>query len=187
MRVNGGCKGNNPKLGERKSRYIWHACIDCGKEQWVTFSKGKPISLRCKSCAGKGEKNGRWKDGVCKINGYIYVTLSPDDFFLPMATIRRYLRESRVVMARHLGRNLHSREIVHHKNGITVDDRIENLELTTNGSHSRDHNKGYTDGYAKGLIDGRDKQITELRQQVKLLQWQVKQIAETPQQQGEEK
>lgn len=39
----------------------------------------------------------------------------------------------------------------------------------------RTHNsKGYQSGYQKGLIDGHDKQIEELRREIKLLQWQVK-------------
>jgi len=54
------------------------------------------------------------------------------------------------------------------------DNLIDNLELTTNGAHSLAHRKGYKDGYQKGLIDGRLKQIEELRQEVKFLQWQIK-------------
>ena len=40
------------KLGYKDGhRYIWAACIDCGKERWVSLYKGNPKSLRCKSCA----------------------------------------------------------------------------------------------------------------------------------------
>lgn len=48
-----------------------------------------------------------------------------------------------------------------------------NLELTTGGAHLRAHSKGYQDGYQKGLQDGKDKQLEQLRLQVKLLSWRI--------------
>jgi len=178
-----------PQIGEIKSgwslgykcdsRHIWHSCEGCGKERWVPLIRGEPIYKLCRSCAETGIRSGNWKGGRIKNNGYIVVKLSPDDFFLPMAMKGghnkcSYVLEHRLIMAKHLGRCLQRWEWVHHKNGIKTDNRLENLELTTSGSHSIRHSKGYQDGYRQGLQDAHIKQIQELKHEIRLLRWELR-------------
>jgi len=83
------------------------------------------ISRRSKSEGRRGDKNSNWKGGRRKSQGYILI-YAPDHV---NSDKRNYILEHRLVMANHLGRPLESWEIVHHKNGIKDDNRIENLVL----------------------------------------------------------
>ena len=107
-------------------------------------------------------------------NGYIRVYVDDNDFFRPMAMAKGahggWIKEHRLVMARHLGRCLQKWEIVHHKNGDKSDNRIENLELAMPGGHAIAHGKGYKDGYRKGLYDAHEKRIRELEARVTMLE-----------------
>lgn len=162
--------------GQGHDRRIWVACEVCGKERWVPFINGKPKNTLCLSCSRKAHANRVYPTGAATSNwkggqwhsgkGYLYIKLAPDNFFHPMMNKAGYVAEERLVMAQHLGRCLQKWEIIHHKNGIKDDNRIENLELSTLGEHLAMHNKGYRDGFLRGLKDGRTRQIHMLQEEI---------------------
>ena len=136
-------------------------CKDCGCEVWVDkYKMLRPqytgLCRECSHRARSGKGNSWWKGGrYTHVSGYIHVLVPKGDFFRPMADPNGYVREHRLVMARHLGRCLHRWENVHHKDGNKSNNALENLELTLNGQHTRDHSRGYKDGFRKGLQDGK--------------------------------
>lgn len=162
-----------PKIGEVRAgrgigkkdfghKFIWLACPECGKERWVVKTKlklNKP--LLCHKCSAKRERAAQWKGGRRKdFHGYITVKLQPDNFFYPMATKQEYVLEHRLVMAQYLHRCLLPWEVVHHKNAIKDDNRLENLELLPGQ-------------YKHSPFSLMEKEIQQLRQRVTQLEAEV--------------
>lgn len=144
--------------GHPSRKYIWSACVDCGKERWVRLRSDEPTRPRCRQCAGR--KAGKEYETPCGVNsphkisekvldksGYVKVLLSRDDPFHSMAVGKgNYVLEHRLVVARALGRCLKPGEIVHHKGDRYPKGSIENkqdnrypenLELLPTGEHDQ--------------------------------------------------
>lgn len=94
---------------------------------------------RLKVGGQKGSKNQDWKGGKrIDKDGYV-LCLKPDH----PNNRNGYVREHRLVMEKYLGRYLTDTEVVHHKNAVKTDNRIENLELfQRNGEHLKKELKG---------------------------------------------
>lgn len=123
-------------------------CKVCGAhvEKWVAPSRirsGQDTGEFCsRTCAGvgrSGNKHFNWKGGRrTDKDGYILIH-KPDH---PFANADGCVREHRLVIEKNIRRYLKRTEVVHHKNDITSDNRLSNLELcTTNAVHKKRDSK----------------------------------------------
>jgi len=129
-------------------------CQPCTARFYGRCKAGEPIK--------RGPSRKLWKGRGRAAGGYIWIHLTEDSYFFPMAMKTGFIKEHRLVMAQYLGRCLHPWEIVHHRNHIRDDNRIKNLYLTGQGEHT-----GLT------VLETR---ITKLEKEVRLLRWQNKQL-----------
>lgn len=91
------------------------------------------------------EKCPRWKGGrKIRKDGYILV-VAPDGYPNPADSYHKsisYVLEHRLVVETNIGRYLNQDEVVHHINGNTSDNRIENLQLiNSQAEHAALHKK----------------------------------------------
>ena len=114
---------------KKNRKWVWTACVVCGRERWIEVVRGKPRRTSCHRCAV-------YKGGTTYDKGYRQILVETTDPFHPMAASNRYAPEHRLVMAKHLGRCLQPWEHVHHRNGIRDDNRLENLSIVLSSSHN---------------------------------------------------
>lgn len=97
----------------------------------TSFRKGQHASPKTEFKKGDqiGDKHFQWKGGIKKQKkGYILI-YSPDH---PFCDSQKYVFEHRLVMEKIIGRYLLPKEVVHHINSITSDNRPENLMVFSN-------------------------------------------------------
>lgn len=134
--------------GKRNSCFkCWQSCPSCGEFRWVFRNKRKPkqLCIRCsaallvKAEADKRVAEGQPRYKVTYRGGYRIIRIGMDSPFWSMARVRGkgkvpktgIVAEHRLAMAEHLGRCLELWEIVHHKNRVRDDNRLENLLVVT--------------------------------------------------------
>lgn len=114
----------------------WHKEHPNGKE----FKKGHIVTQKQREKHSQkirklwkigGKYPRRIPDTKYNFSGYILI-YKPNH---PFASKRGFLMEHRLVMEKKLGRYLEKYEIIHHKNGIKDDNRIENLQIVTRHIH----------------------------------------------------
>lgn len=114
--------------GTRTGSYV--DCFCCNTPHWksrVYINKNvlNFCSIKCKLKCQKGINHPGWKGGAIN-NGYRAIKIDG-----------KYKMEHRLILEKHLGRKLTKAEIVHHINGIRIDNRIENLTIVCSKTHEK--------------------------------------------------
>lgn len=132
-------------------------CSECGN----SLENKKPGAIYCsKICASKNKKNTnlRYKNGDRVTTTQGYSKIKVDDI---------WILEHRYVMQKHLGRELHKDERIHHKNANRSDNRIENLEVWT--IHKKDPPGSRVHDLLEDISERLLKALENLKEEEKIL------------------
>ena len=155
-KVKSKCEQCGKTIESNRSRVSRFCSRECYLENPTSYWKGKKIPQEArekmrKAKLGKpspkkgmkfpqfsGKNHPNWKGGrYQELRGYIVVKAP----YHPHCGKNGGVYEHRLVMEKHLKRFLEPNEIVHHKNKIKNDNRVENLMLFNNSSEHIKHHK----------------------------------------------
>lgn len=126
----------------QKNKYF---CLSCKDQNWLIectcgcgklLTRGSRYLIRkfIRNHNPKGKNTFLYKNGFSIINGY---SISSGYSGHPNADKYGRIYTHRLIMSQYLGRPLEIYEDVHHINGNTQDNRIENLQLLSKSEHSK--------------------------------------------------
>ncbi len=125
-----------------------YKCKTCGREfEDYIYRNREYCSQSCRSIENgktsikylskfvgtRGEDSPNWRGGRLDSDSRGYIKL--------YTGYHKMQYEHIIVMESHLRRKLNPNEVVHHKNGIKNDNRVENLIVLTKSNHMKHHQK----------------------------------------------